>query len=76
LSPALFAAIHSGQRPLPRGPQEVELRAASLVACDRIVHATQRGFTALDLGYFLWLQGKVPKIRRFARHHTKDTIFY
>ncbi len=76
LSDSLFSAIHTQRRPLPRGPQETELRAASLVACERIVRAAGGRFSALDLGYHLWLSGKVPEIRRFARHHTKDTVYY
>lgn len=76
LSDVLHSVIHEHRRPLDRGPQEAELRAAALVACERIVHAADHQFTALDLGYYLWLHGKKPEIRQFARHHTKDTIYY
>ncbi len=76
LSDTLFSSIHEKREPLPRGPQECELRAAGLVACERLVEAAGGAFTALDLGYYLWLAGKRPEIRRFARHHTKDTVFY
>ncbi len=76
LSDELFSAIHTQRQPLARGPQEAELRAAALVACERIVEGSGGRFSALDLGYHLWLSGKVPEIRRFARHHTKDTVYY
>jgi len=76
LSESLFSTIHERREPLPRGPQECELRAAGLVACERLAEASDGAFTPLDLGYYLWLAGKVPEIRRFTRHHTKDTIFY
>jgi hypothetical protein len=76
LSKDLEAMIHHRQEPLPRGPQEAELRAVSLAACERIVQAAGHAFSPLDLGYYLWLHGKEPAIRRFARHHTRDTVFY
>jgi hypothetical protein len=76
LSPALHQVIHQQRTPLARGPEEAELRAAALVACERIVAAAGDEFTALDLGYYLWRSGKAPGVRQFARHHTKDTIFY
>ncbi len=76
LSDGLYSAIHTQRQPLSRGPHEAELRAAALVACERIVQATCGQFSALDLGYHLWLSGKVPEARRFARHHTKDTVYY
>jgi len=76
LSPPLYGLIHEQRRPLERGPREAELRALSLVACERIVAAAGYAFTALELGYYLWLSGKAPGARQFARHHTKDTVFY
>lgn len=76
LSPALNDKIHLERVPLARGVQEAELRAVALAACERIVSATGAAFSALDLGYYLWKSGKAPGKREFARHHTKDTIFY
>ncbi len=76
LSDRLHRTIHVERQPLPRGPAEAELRAAALVVCDRLVEMAGRRFSALDLGYYLWLAGKIPEIRRFARHHTKDTVYY
>ncbi len=68
----LFNVVH----PLPRGPLEAELRAVSLAACEKIVTIAGDAFSALELGYYLWLQGKEPNIRQYARHHTKNTVFY
>ena len=76
LSPAFHQAIHGQQVPLPRGPQEAELRAVALAACEQMVAIAAGAFTALDLGYYLWRSGKTPEVRQFARHHTKDTVFY
>ena len=76
LSPALHQVIHQKRTPLARGSQEAELRAVALAACERIVAAAGGAFTALDLGYYLWRGGKEARVRQFARHHTKDTVFY
>lgn len=76
LSPALHQVIRQQRTALARGPKEAELRAVALVACERIVAAAGDQFTPLDLGYYLWRSGKTPGTCQFARHHTKDTIFY
>ena len=76
LSPALHQTIHVQGGLLPRGPQEAELRAVALDACEQIVAANDHAFTALDLGCFLWLGGKEAGARQFARHHTQNTVFY
>lgn len=76
LSPALYHLIQEQRAPLPRGPQEAELRAVALAACERIAAAAGGAFSPLDLGYYLWLSGKEEKARQFVRHHTKDTVFY
>lgn len=76
LSPTLHQRIHEQRALLPRGPQEAELRAVALAACEQIVAARGEAFTALDLGYYLWRSGKEARARQFARHHTQDTVFY
>ena len=43
---------------------------------EEIVAASGEAFTALEIGYYLWRSGKEAQARRFARHHTKDTVFY
>lgn len=76
LSSRLHDTIHKKIAPLYRGPCEAELRATALVACDQIVAATGSTIPSLNLGYFLWLEGKKARARQFPRHHTPDTIFY
>ncbi|MFK5985235.1 MAG: queuosine salvage family protein [Pseudomonadota bacterium] len=76
LSPQLYDRIHRQRTPLYRGTCEAELRAVALIACERIVAATGHVFSPLNLGYFLWMEGKKTEARQFARHHTPDTIFY
>lgn len=76
LSPQLYDQIHRQRAPLYRGPCEAELRAVALIACEQIVAATGHVFSPLNLGYYLWMEGKKTKARQFARHHTPDTVFY
>lgn len=76
LSAELHQVIHQQRTPLARGPQEAELRAVALAACEQIVAVAGHAFTALHLGYYLWRSGKAPGARQFARHHTQDTVFY
>ncbi len=76
LSPSLHRIIHEERAPLPRGPQETELRAVALAACERIIAAAGNACSALELGYYLWRSGKEAGARQFPRHHTKDTVFY
>ena len=76
LSPQLYDLIHRQRAPLYRGTCEAELRAVALIACEQIVAATGHVFSSLNLGYFLWLEGKKAGARQFARHHTPDTVFY
>ena len=65
LSPELYRVIHQERTPLARGPQEAELRAVALAACERIVAAAGNTFPALNLGYYLGLSGKEENARRF-----------
>jgi hypothetical protein len=76
LSPKLYDLIHRQRAPLYRGSREAELRAVALTACEQIVAAAGHVFSPLNLGYFLWLEGKKSGARQFARHHTPDTVFY
>ena len=76
LSPRLHRIIHQQRIPLARGPQEAELRAVALDTCEQIVAMTDNVFTAMEIGYYLWLSGKEAGARQFARHHTQDTVFY
>jgi hypothetical protein len=76
LSPRLHRTIHKERTSLPRGGQEAELRAVALAACERVLAAAGNPCSALQLGYYLWRSGKEPGARQFARHHTRDTVFY
>jgi len=62
---------------------EIELRALSLVAADRICTKARESHlyevlikNAADLDYYLWVIGKSPEFRSVERHVTKDTIYY
>lgn len=72
LDPDLAARIDRCE-PLPAGRREMELRAASILAGDRIARGV---CTPAELGDCLWALGKDPKYRRLERHATKETVFY
>lgn len=76
LSPRLHDLIHRDRLPLARGPMEAELRAVSLAVCEDLAIAADYRYTPLDLGYYLWLHGKDAGLRQFARHHTRNTVYY
>lgn len=69
LDPDLAAQIDR-REPLPAGDREMDLRAAAIVAADRISDRPA------ELGDHLWRLGKDPEYRRLERHATKDTVFY
>lgn len=91
LAPALASAV-DGRQPLPAGAAsgEVDLRAAAVVACSRIVArvhalasaaaaepaAEAAALTEATLDEYLWLRGKSPSMRALERHATPDTYFY
>jgi hypothetical protein len=91
VSPEVAKVIDERQ-PLPAGPEETELRAAAIVASERIVNAMHAAATAsdvaedrraqlasirdADLDEVLWALGKVGDYRAFERHATRDTVFY
>ena len=75
----LVALIESGT-PIPAGsPEEVELRACSIVACEEIVkYAASLGkdLTLHKLDWLLWVGGKIPRLRAVKRHFCRDTRIY
>jgi hypothetical protein len=71
----LEGRINRGEE-LPAGQQDCELRAAALVACDRIVAASKGRLGALELDFYLWRVGKEDRFRGLERHATRDTFFY
>eukprot|EP00644_Phytophthora_capsici_P012244 jgi/Phyca11/550712/estExt2_Genewise1Plus.C_PHYCAscaffold_380187 len=71
----LEARIKRGEE-LPAGQQECELRAAAVVACDRIVAESKGRLGGLELDFYLWRVGKEERFRGLERHATRDTFFY
>eukprot|EP01135_Chromosphaera_perkinsii_P004698 Nk52_evm9s294 gene=Nk52_evmTU9s294 len=59
---------------------DLQLRAAAVAACNRIVNEASEAAgcecTSRQLDYFLWKLGKEPAYRGLERHITKDTTFY
>jgi hypothetical protein len=69
---ALVAHIDSG-RLLPAGPQEREIRACAVHACELI--AARLGATAHELDHWLWNRGQEPAYKAIPRHRTR-TVYY
>ncbi len=69
---ALAAHIDAG-RPLRVGPQEREIRACAVHACEQI--AARAGVTAHELDNWLWTRGQAPELKSRARHRCR-TVFY
>jgi len=69
---ALAAHIDAG-RLLPAGPQEREIRACAVHACELI--AARLGATAHELDNWLWNRGQAPAFKARPRHRTR-TVFY
>jgi hypothetical protein len=70
---------------LPAGAEETTLRAAAVVACERLVAAVRgrgggeeggMGVTAAEVDEWLWSAGKEARYRGVERHATRDTYFY
>lgn len=75
----LAAAIESGTPICAGSPEEVELRACSVVACEEIVEYARsvgRDLTTHSLDWLLWVGGKIPRLRAVRRHSCRDTCFY
>lgn len=73
--PELARVIDSGE-PLPVGAHECEVRAGAIVACEKIVAASNGRVNTTDLDFYLWRVGKDPEFRSLERHATRDTFFY
>ena len=75
---ALTASIEANEL-LPSGSEaEVSLRAAAMAGVEEIAKLRSAdGLTPVELGNFLWgYLGKTPEYRKFARHATRDNVFY
>jgi hypothetical protein len=68
----LAAHIDSGEL-LPRGPEEREIRACAVHACEAI--AAELRVPARDLDVMLWNRGQEPRYKERPRHRTK-TVYY
>jgi len=72
LDPRLAAHIDAGRRLRP-GPQERELRAAAVFACER---AKERlGMAAAEVDHALWNKGQADRYKQVPRPRCR-TIFY
>lgn len=74
----LAMAIDSRQRIPPGDRREIEIRAATIVACDRL--ATEianygRAITAAELDWMLWSRSQSLSSRQYPYHLT-ETIYY
>ncbi len=68
----LAAHIDAG-RPLRAGPQEREIRACAVHACELI--AARAGVSAHELDNWLWTRGQAPEYKARPRHRCR-TVFY
>uniref|UniRef100_K3XBZ5 Queuosine 5'-phosphate N-glycosylase/hydrolase n=1 Tax=Globisporangium ultimum (strain ATCC 200006 / CBS 805.95 / DAOM BR144) TaxID=431595 RepID=K3XBZ5_GLOUD len=71
----LEQTINSGEF-LPAGVHECEVRAGAIIACEKIIAASDGKVTVGDLDGYLWRVGKEPRFRGLERHATRDTFFY
>ena len=81
---ASLAADVDAQRELPAGSeQEVEIRAATVVAVERMRRALAgapggggRAPAAIQLDYWLWSVGEGERDAPTSSHHRTRTIYY
>jgi hypothetical protein len=83
-SPSLAALVDSDSKPISNREQEASIRAAAVVACERIVdefnahHAAAGDAPRLNsvlLDYHLWQLGKEPDMRKLPRHATHSAFY-
>lgn len=70
--PPLAAHIDAGEL-LPTGPEEREIRACAVHACELI--ADRLGIPPRDLDVMLWNRGHDPRYKALPRHRT-PTVYY
>ncbi len=76
--PALLARIDAGELIAAGSPEEVEIRAVSLHAVERLVdelRASGTPTTARQLDYLLWNRGAGDVYKALPRHRTR-TVYY
>ena len=71
-APELAARIDAGEL-LPPGPEEREIRACAVHACEQI--AAGLGVPPRTLDVWLWNRGQAPRYKRRPRHRTR-TVYY
>jgi hypothetical protein len=69
---ALAARIDAGEL-IPSGPEESEIRACAVHACELI--AARLGTPPRRLDTWLWNRGQAPEYKAIPRHRTR-TVFY
>jgi hypothetical protein len=72
LEPWLEAHIDAGRLLPPGGPEE-ELRAAAVVACERL--AARLGVTDAELDNLLWNRGQAPRYQARPAHLCRTTFY-
>ena len=71
--PGLAARIDAGE-PIEHGsPEEVELRACAVHACERLARAA--GLTAAEVDYALWSRGRGTTYKERPRHRARCTAY-
>lgn len=71
-APGLAAHIDAG-RPLRPGPQEREIRACAVHACELLSRRT--GIAPRDLDVRLWTRGQDPEIKARPRHRCRSVAY-
>jgi hypothetical protein len=78
IDPELLERIERGELLEAGDPEEVELRAVSVTAVERLVAAlAERGrpTTAADIDRRLWWRGRLPRFKARPRHRTRCTWY-
>lgn len=70
---ARLAMLIDGDRPLPMGQAEREIRACALHACELI--SARTGIPPRKLDTWLWTQGQQPQYKARPRHRCRN-VFY
>lgn len=71
--PALVESIDAGIRIEPGTRAEIEIRAAGVVAVERLAALT--GFLPMDVDLLLWERGVGPRYKAVRRHRTRSVYY-
>jgi hypothetical protein len=74
----LLSRIDSKEEITSGSPEEIEIRACAVHACELLVSELRRigqDVNAMHLDQFLWNRGQLPEFKRHPRHRTR-TVFY